>query len=207
MKNLERTWLAFFLVAIVLAACAGPGATPVPATPLPASSPTTGAILPASDKIVYYYFVDPRENPPPAGSVVISPRAYILAPTPSALASGSDPAADLRSALESALQDGRNGWISNKLGIIKLALDHGHADVVLEGEYFGVGDVTLVAARMQILMTLFANPAVQSAAVTFNGDTIGNLGISNSREALPADHVFTRAEIESFINENTYRSP
>jgi hypothetical protein len=79
--------------------------------------------------------------------------------------------------------------------------------VVLQGEYFGVGDVTLIAASMQILMTVFANVSVQTATVTLNGDTIGNLGVSNSMNAKPADYVFTRSEIETFINEHTYMSP
>jgi hypothetical protein len=60
---------------------------------------------------------------------------------------------------------------------------------------------------MQILLTVFANPAVQSAAVSLNEDTIGNLGISDSRDAKPADYVFTRAEIESYIKEQTYVTP
>jgi hypothetical protein len=79
--------------------------------------------------------------------------------------------------------------------------------VVLQGEYFGVGDVTLIAARMQILLTLFANPAVMTASVTLNGDTIGNLGVSNSLNARPADYAFTRTEIETFMHENAYNSP
>jgi hypothetical protein len=69
-----------------------------------------------------------------------------------------------------------------------------------------VGDVTLIAARMQILLTIFANPAVQSATVTYNGDTIGNWGVSISLNAKPADYAFTRVEIESFIAENLYQS-
>lgn len=56
-------------------------------------------------------------------------------------------------------------------------------------------------------MTVFANPSVQTATVTLNGDTIGNLGISNSMNAKPADYVFTRAEIETFIKEHAYVSP
>jgi hypothetical protein len=62
----------------------------------------------------------------------------------------------------------------------------------------------LVAARMQILLTMFANPAVQSAAVTLNGDTIGNLGVSSSTDAKPADYVYTRAEMETYLQEHAY---
>ena len=79
--------------------------------------------------------------------------------------------------------------------------------MVLQGEYFGVGDVTLIAASTQILMTVFANPSVQTATITLNGDTIGNLGISNSMNAKSVDYVFTRTEIETFINEHAYVSP
>ena len=72
--------------------------------------------------------------------------------------------------------------------------------MVLQGEYFGVGDVTLIAARMQILMTIFANVSVKTAAVTLNG-------VSNSMDAKPADYIFTRYEIETFMKEHAYVSP
>ena len=93
----------------------------------------------------------------------------------------SDTAADLRTALELVLQDERNGWISSDLEIVDVTFRNGHADIVLQGEYSGESDEVLSAARMQILLTVFANPAVQSAAVTLNGATIGNLGLSAAR--------------------------
>jgi hypothetical protein len=179
------------------------------ATPLPLPSPLspTGMSLPTSDKVVYYYFVDIAKDIPPEGSVVIMPDAYILAPTLSGKIYNPDTAANLRMALEDVLNDGRNGWISSNLEIVNVTFDNGHADVVLQGEYFGVGDVTLVAASMQILMTVFAYSSVQTATVTLNGDTIGNLGVSHSMNAKPVDYVFTRTEIEAFMNEHPYMSP
>ena len=135
------------------------------------------------------------------------PDTYILAPTASDIAYSSDTAADLRAAMEAALQDDRNGWISSNVEVADVTFRDGHADMNLQGEYYGVGDVTLIAARMQIIMTVFANPSVQTASVTLNGDTIGNMGISMSLDAKPADYAFTRDEIETFINENMYVSP
>ena len=160
-----------------------------------------------SERIVYYYFVTAAENPHPEGSVVISPDVYILAPTWSDNTYSPDTAADLRTALEVVLKDGRNGWIGSDVEIAQVTFGDGHADVVLQGEYFGVGDVTLIAARMQILLTVFANTSVQTATVTLNGDTIGNLGVSTSINAKPANYVFTRAEIEAFMNEHPDVSP
>jgi hypothetical protein len=160
-----------------------------------------------SERIVTYYFVTTAEDPIPEGSVVIGPEVYILAPTASDLTYSPDTAADLRTALEAVLQDGRNGWISSNLEIVAVNFSNGHADVVLQGEYFGVGDVTLIAASLQILMTVFANASVQSAAVTLNGDTIGNLGVSMSTDAKPAGYVYTRAEIETYMHEQAYVSP
>ncbi len=88
-----------------------------------------------------------------------------------------------------------------------VAFSRGQADVVLQGEYYGVGSVTLIAARMQILLTVFANPAIETATVSLNGDTIGNLGIAHSLEAKAADYVFTRAEIEAYMADNMELSP
>lgn len=174
------------------------------------ASPTpllfTDPSIPLSERIVYYYFVTPAENPIPGGSVTIS-STYTLAPTFSDTTYSPDTVDNLETALETVLNDGRNGWISSKLELVDITFDDVHANVVLQGEYFGVGDVTLIAAGTQILMTVFANPSVQTATVTLNGDTIGNLGISNSMNAKPADYVFIRAEIETFIKEHAYVSP
>ena len=181
--------------------------TEVPPTSTPTPIQPTATIVPAVDKTVYYYFVDPQEVPYPNGSIVVMPETYILAPTYSDAVFGPDPAANLRSALEAALRDSRNGWIGDKIEIVSLTFSEGHADIVLQGEYFGVGDVTLIAASQQILLTVFANVSVQSATVTLNGDTIGNMGVSNSMNAKSADYAFTRTEIETYMIEHAYPAP
>ncbi len=232
---MKTNLLAIAILVLGLSACGAP-ATPTPEQtisstavmmstnpPLPviptatsislatvSASPTpllfTDPSIPLSERIVYYYFVTPAENPIPGGGVTIS-STYILAPTFSDTTYSPDTVDNLETALETVLNDGRNGWISSKLELVDITFDDVHANVVLQGEYFGVGDVTLIAASTQILMTVFANPSVQTATVTLNGDTIGNLGISNSMNAKPADYVFTRAEIETFIKEHAYVSP
>jgi hypothetical protein len=118
---------------------------------------------------------------------------------------GSDTTANLRSALEAVLNDERNYWRSSDLEITNITFSQGRVDVVLQGEYFGVAPVILTAARMQILLTLFADASVQTAAVTLNGDTIAN--IDAARLGKPADYVYTRAEIETFIAEHIYVMP
>lgn len=179
-----------------------PSTLPVSSTPLLFTDPS----IPLSDRIVYYYFVQPAETPVPEGSVTVS-STYILAPTFSDTTYSTDTVDNLRTALEIVLSDSRNGWVSSELKIVDITFNDGHANMLLQGEYFGVGDVTLIAASMQILMTVFANPSVQTATVTLNGDTIGNLGVSNSMNAKSADYVFTRAEIEIFIEEHAYVVP
>ena len=161
----------------------------------------------ASGQIVYYYFVNTAEQPIPEGSLVVMPDIYVLAPTPSAVAQSRDTAADLRTALQFALHDGRNSWDGARLEIVQITFGGGHVDIILQGGYYGVAPVTLGAARMQILLTLFANAAVQTAAVTLNGDTIANIDVSSSREAKPAGYVFSRAGIETFMAEHLYPDP
>jgi len=234
MKIFGKTLIPLFLAPVILAACnifisapaaiptdvmetaistisavvteaqtAIPTTTPIPPATLPASPtplPFTNPSTPMSERIVYYYFVTTAENPRPEGSVVIMPDTYILAPTLSDITYSPDTATNLKTALEAVLNDGRNGWTSSNLQIVGITFGDGHTNVVLQGEYFGVGDVTLIAARMQILMTIFANVSVKTAAVTLNG-------VSNSMDAKPADHIFTRYEIETFMKEHAYVSP
>jgi hypothetical protein len=116
----------------------------------------------------------------------------------------SNAAADLRAALELVLQHDRNEWISSDLQVVDITFRDGHTDIVLQGEYSGESDEVLVAAHMQILLSVFANPAVQSAAVILNGDTIGNFGVSSSTNAKPADYAYTRAEMETYLLEHSF---
>ena len=220
---MKKNLLVLPLILFMLSGCGVP-ATPVPEStktmaPAPSSAPLSTATLlpsetpqsatpytdpsiPNSEQIVYYYFVTSAENPLPEGSVVILPDTYILAPTFSDLTYSPDTATDVRTAVEAALDDDRNGWISSNVEIVNVTFRDGFADVILQGEYFGVGDVTLITASMQILMTVFANASVQTASVSLNGDTIGNSGISISLDAKPAYYVFTRDEIEKYMNEH-----
>lgn len=86
---------------------------------------------------------------------------------------------------------------------------NGHADIGLQGEYFGISDGVLCAANRQILLTVFANPAVQTATVLLNGGLVGILCLVGppNPDAYLNDSVYTRAEIETYMNENVDRSP
>ncbi len=157
--------------------------------------------------IVYYYFVEIESKSPPAGSVVVFPDIYILGPALSDKARSPDTVTNISSALQAMLNDPRNQWISTGVGITSITFTDGAANVVLEGEYFGVGDVTLIAARDQILLTVFAEDAVQTATITLNGKNIANMGVSHSSQAKPEDYTYTRAEIKAFMEENAYSKP
>ena len=184
-----------------------PTSTPSLPIPSPTSVRSTAITVPAEEQVMYYYFVDPKTVPYPDGSIIVMPETYILAPTLADAALAPEPAGNLKSALEAALQDSRNGWMGDKLEIVSLTFSEGHAEIVLQGEYFGVGDVTLIAASQQILLTVFANANVHTATVTLNKDTVGNMGVSNSMNAKSVDYDFTRAEIEAYMKEHAYVLP
>ena len=156
--------------------------------------------FPVSEQIVFYHF----ERGAAHGRVGGVRTLIFLFTTASEKPYTSDTAADLRTALEFVLKDERNGWISSDLEIVDVTFRDGHAGIGLQGEYSGESDDVLSAARMQILLTVFANPSVQTAIVTLNGDTIGNLGVSSSTNAKPVDYVYTRAEMETYLKEHAY---
>jgi hypothetical protein len=164
--------------------------------------------IPLSERIVFYYFVTPAENPVPEGSVLA---VHPFAPTYADATYTSDTAADLRTALEIVLHgDGRRVWDSTALEVADVALRNGHADVVLEGEYFAAGDAQPCASSLQILLTVFANPAVQTAAVSLNGGPIGGLCVFRAGDppVIPTvDGVYTRAEIERYMEAHAYVPP
>jgi hypothetical protein len=157
--------------------------------------------------IVYYYFVAVASKSAPAGSITILPNELILGPTLSEIARSPDPVTNIRSALGAMLKDSRNPWTSTDIGIINITLKDGAANVELEGVYSAPGDIVLIAARQQIILTVFAEEAVQTAVITLNGENIVNLGISTSSEAKPNDYVITRAEVQAFLAENAHSNP
>lgn len=168
--------------------------------------PTITSSLPELP-IVYYYFVAIESKTFPAGSVVILPDVLILGPTLSEYARSSDPTLNIESALLAMINDPRNAWTSKDLTIDGLTFKEGAAIVALQGEFFGVSDIVLIAARAQILMTVFAEEAVETAIITINGENIANLGISHSSEVKPGNFMYTRAGIQTFMSENAYTVP
>ena len=156
--------------------------------------------FPLSEQIVFYHF----DQPPYHGRVGAIRTPIFLFSAEYEEPYTSATATDLRTALEIVLHDERNGWISSDLEIVDVTFRSGHADIVLQGEYSGESDEVLSAAGMQILLTVFANPSVQTAAVTLNEDTIGNLGLSSTTNARPPDYAYTRAEMETYLIEHDY---
>jgi hypothetical protein len=181
-----------------------PSSTPLPTIPTFTPLAFTDPSIPLSERIVYYHPVSPLENPIPEGTV----RAvHLFAPAYTDETFTSDTAADLRRALEIILhEDSRRIWDTSDLEIVDVTFRNGHADVVLQGETLAAGDAQPCAGGLQILMTVFAHPSVQTANVTING---GFLGVCIFRDGDPpliqtVNGVHTRAVIETFMNENAY---
>ena len=151
------------------------------------------------ESVVYYYFIEINGSDMPKGTVVVLPDILILAPAQSDISRDTDHAVNISSALRAMIDDPHNEWTSSDLEINEVTYDEGHTDVALQGEIFGAGDIVLIASRMQILLTVFADASVNTAAVTLNGECIGNLGTSHESEAIPADYAYTRSEIEAFL--------
>jgi hypothetical protein len=186
-----------------------PSSTPLPTIPTFTPLAFTDPSIPLSERIVYYYPVWSERDPIPEGTV----RAvHLFAPAYTDETFTSDTAADLRRALEIILhEDSRRVWDSSDLEIVEITFSNGHADVVLQGEYFAMGDAQPCAASLQILMTVFANPSVQTATVTLNGPgPIGNrcfFGPPTPPIIPTIDGVYARADIETYLEEHAYVSP
>jgi hypothetical protein len=159
-------------------------------------------VTPQQMPIVYYYFASMPGNTFPAGSVVIIPNVFVLSPTLSTQGRSNDTANNIQIALQSMINDPRNVWTKNNLTINSVTFNAGEATVILTGQISGVGGAMLSAARMQFLMTVFAEPDVKAVTITLNGDNIGNLGISHSSESKVNNYKYNRAEIETYMSQN-----
>jgi hypothetical protein len=152
--------------------------------------------------LVYYAFFNETELP--EGSIDLA--GIILSPVEADTAPSSDVAENLRQSLELSINDSRNLWTSSNIEITSVTFEAGHASVALNGDIFGTGGLVLSAASSQLLLTVFANPDVETTIFTLNGETIQNLGISHSSQAKPADYLYTREEIQTFIVNNATQS-
>jgi hypothetical protein len=139
--------------------------------------------------------------------VEILPDELVLAPTLAPAESSPDPASNIEAALQKMLLDTRNAWESTGIDITSVNFDNGAVEVALDGKYFAIGGIVQIAARDQILMTIFSESAVQTAKVMFNGKNIANLGKSSPVSVAPEDYTYTRDEIESYMADYAYQEP
>ena|ERR1700752_2132965 len=189
-----------------------PPPTPFPSPTLgPTSTPLvfSDPSIPLSRRIVYYYPVWAEQGPVPEGTVQA---IHLFAPAYTDETFTSDTAADLRRALEIILhEDSRRVWDSSDLEIVEVTFRNGHADVILQGEYFvSLGDAQPCGASMQILLTVFANPSVQTVTVTLNGGLIGtacSYGPPSPPLIQTVNDVYARADVETYMEEHPYVSP
>jgi hypothetical protein len=189
---------------VILSAGCGEGGTDDGAS-LPADDQSSAAqtangepLSQSTAPIIYYRFAEAGGGPFPDGSLTLLENELILVPEEINADSVQDTALRITMALQSMMDDTCNAWTGEDLFIAGVSFGDGHADVRLQGSICGPGDIVLVAARMQVLLTVFADTRVQTATVTIDGECIGNLGISHESEAEPADHIFTREDIEVF---------
>lgn len=163
----------------------------------PQEAIVTDAVI---QEITVSYYAFSTDSHIPMGSINLS--GVILVPKSSTIQSD-DMTEMLRQSLELAINDSNNLWTSENLEISSIHFDGGHANIALNGEIWGVGGLVLYATSSQFLLTIFANPQVQTAVVTLNGENIRNLGISHISQAKEANYVFTREEIQIFLEENS----
>jgi hypothetical protein len=171
-----------FCLLFALTSCTG-------ASPTPTITP-----LVEQDPIAYYTFVQ-SPDPALAGSVVIIPGELALVPITVPVARGDDVAGNIETALTAMLNDTANLWSSTDLIINGVTFNEGLATVRMTGDITAVGGAILSATGTQFILTVFLEPGVESAIITLNDETIGNLGISHSSQARPADTVYTRADV------------
>ena len=188
-------------VLIVPAACNAP--TGVPDVP---ELPTVEVTLPAvpslpSLPMVYYYFASIPGNTFPAGSVEIVPDQLILSPNLVQVTRTDDVATNVRVLLQAMIDDPRNPWTGVNLTITNVTYENQQVTVELSGEINAAGDVVLIAARYQFLMTVFTETSVQTAVILVNGQNIDSLGASQAN-AVDLNHVYTRSEVEFFMAQN-----
>jgi hypothetical protein len=156
----------------------------------------------AGNPIIYYVFAN--EGAVSDGSISLA--GIILSPVEANENLGADTAENLRQALELMINEDSNLWTSSGVEIVDISFNSGHAVIGLAGDISGTGGAVLSAASNQFLLTIFANPAVETAVVILNGETIANLGISHSSQAKPADYRYSREEIQDFIASNAAQS-
>lgn len=154
---------------------------------------------------MYYHPVWAEQGPVPEGTIHA---IHLFAPAYTDETFTADTAADLRRALEIILhEDSRRIWDSSALEIVEMTFRSGHAQVVIEGQALAAGDAQPCAASLQILMTVFANPSVQTAAISLNGRSIAGLCRFDSHSPPiieTVNEVYSRAAVQGYRKGHLY---
>ena len=149
--------------------------------------------------IIFWQSLGIGEVTPTEDDIVIIEQ-IVLRRMETAIASTGNPVDDIEQSLQMMLGS-HNLWNSESLTIDSVEFSDSQATIHLGGRIQAPGDIVLIAARQQMLLTLFEIPQVDSILMTVSGLHIMNIGISHDSQAVPDNHALSR---EVFYTELGY---
>jgi hypothetical protein len=184
--SLVAVLLALILITLVVYRLS-PQPEVVNALPTPSPTPLT----PITYYVITYWSAAPEE---------VKGERNILVPLVLSGQRTDDPAANIRAGLQAIFDHPESQPEFSNFSITSITVTADHAVVEI------VGVIPLDYEPFQLdypwlfLLTIFNEPAIQTAVVTLNSECVGNLSI----EGCPADQVYTRAEVEAYRIANEF---
>ena len=112
------------------------------------------------------------------------------------VSAGTDPADNIRLALQSIIESPEDRlWETEGMTIDEVTVDGSAATVRLSGHINVIGGLVAFGTQVQFAMTVFEQPDVETALITFNGQNIANLVVDHESQRKPEDFVYTRADL------------
>lgn len=148
----------------------------------------------------YWRFIWLDSGQPEGAWVELFPMAY-LERVESNAAAGADPAENIGSALQRIIDtpDDRL-WETDNMTVDDVRVEGTAAIVTLSGDVMFVGGAVAAGAKMQLAMTVFEQPGIETVLITLNGANIANLVIDHPSQEKPDDFVYTRDSFADYLD-------
>ena len=107
-----------------------------------------------------------------------------------------DPAENIRTALQLIIDSPEDRlWMTDGMTIGEVSVDGSAAVVRLSGHINVIGGLVAFATQVQLAMTVFEEPGIETALITFNGQNIANLVVDHESQRRAEDFAYTRADL------------
>ena len=149
-----------------------------------------------SDRPITYWRLIWLDSGLPEADMIALTSQVVLDRVETQIRAGADPAENIRTALQLIIDTPEDRlWLTDGMTIDEVSVQESAAVVRLSGHINVIGGLVGLGTEVQLAMTVFEQPGIETALITFNGLNIANLVVDHESQLQPEDFVYTRADL------------